>query len=109
MEYNVRFSHHKSLTEMFQSKRDDRNIEFHPFIDFNCTSWTGMCIFASNCQKVMEMVTWVKFFLVCLKDWSWVLEHQNQNQLKNAGARNLFDVCDGQTISFTDNILLYML
>lgn len=53
------------------------------------------------------MVTWVNFFLVCLRDWSWVSE--NQNQLKNAGARNLFDVCDGQTISFTDNILLYML
>lgn len=28
----------------------------------------------------MEMVTWVNFFLVCLRDWSWVSE--NQNQLK---------------------------
>lgn len=32
-------------------------------------------------------------------------ESQNQNQLKNAGARNLFDMRDGQTISFTDNIV----
>lgn len=67
MKNNVRFSPSEifirnpflflSFQWLFGSKRDDRNFGLPPFIAFNCTSWTGMCIFASNCQKVMEMVT----------------------------------------------------
>lgn len=69
-----------------------------------------MCIFASNCQKVMEMVLNLgKVLLVCLKDWPWVsddgvkIEFEINEKMQELGTCL---ICDGQTISFTDNLQL---